>query len=80
VNKVKALTNSVDVIRASDRVGNKFDMVLIAAARARELKRGYARQVNTDNGPIVTALQEIEAGLVGRDYLKKVRTPLAKNK
>jgi DNA-directed RNA polymerase omega subunit len=80
VNKVKVLTNSVDVIRASDRVGNKFDMVLIAAARARELKRGYASYVKTDNGPIVTALQEIEAGLVGRDYLKKVRTPLAKNK
>ena len=80
MNKVKVLTNSVDVIRASDRVGNKFDMVLIAAARARELKRGYASHVKTDNGPIVTALQEIEAGLVGRDYLKKVRTPLAKNK
>lgn len=76
----KTLTNSVDVIRASNRVGNKFDMVLIAAARARELRRGDARRVNTDNGPIVTALQEIEAGLVGRDYLKKVRTPVAKNK
>ena len=80
MNKVKVLTNSVDVIRAAQQVGNKFDMVLIAAARARELKRGYACQVKTDNGPIVTALQEIEAGLVGRDYLKKVRTPLAKNK
>jgi len=76
----KTLTNSVDVIRASTRVGNKFDMVLIAAARARELRRGDARRVNTDNGPIVTALQEIEAGLVGRDYLKKIRTPVAKNK
>jgi len=80
VNKVKVLTNSVDVYRASTMVGNKFDMVLIAAARARELKRGYAKQVNTNNGPIVTALQEIEAGFVGRDYLKKVRTPLTKNK
>jgi len=80
VNKIKVLTNSVDVHRASAQVGNKFDMVLIAAARARELKRGDARRVNTDNGPIVTALQEIEAGLVGREYLKKVRTPVAKNK
>jgi DNA-directed RNA polymerase omega subunit len=76
----KILTNSVDVIRAAQQVGNKFDMVLIAAARARELKRGDIRRVKTDNGPIVTALQEIEAGLVGREYLKKVRTPLAKTK
>jgi DNA-directed RNA polymerase omega subunit len=76
----KVLTNKVDVNVASARVGNKFDMVLIAAARARELKRGDARRVNTDNGPIVTALQEIEAGLVGREYLKKVRVPVAKNK
>ena len=80
MNKVKLLTNSVDVIRAAHQVGNKFDMVLIAAARARELKRGDAKRVNTNNGPIVSALQEIESGLVGREYLKKVRTPLAKNK
>ena len=80
MNKVKALTNSVDVIRAAHQVGNKFDMVLIAAARTRELKRGDAKRVNTNNGPIVSALQEIEAGLVGREYLKKVRTPVAKTK
>lgn len=76
----KVLTNSVDVNVASAMIGNKFDMVLIAAARARELRRGYASHVNTDNGPIVTALQEIQAGFVGRDYLKKVRVPLSKNK
>jgi DNA-directed RNA polymerase subunit omega len=58
--------------KAAEAVGNRFDLVLIAAARVRELKRGHAAKVLCDNGPMVTALREIEAGLVGREYLKKV--------
>jgi len=54
-------------------VGNRFDLVLIAAQRVRELKRGHKSLLNTKAGPTVTALQEIEAGLVGRDYLKRIR-------
>ena len=58
---------------AVDQVGNRFDLVLIASARVRELKKGYMPKVTTKAGPIVTALQEIEKGLVGRDYLKRVK-------
>lgn len=54
-------------------VGNRFDLVLIAAQRVRELKRGHRPLLTTKAGPTVTALQEIEAGLVGRDYLKRIR-------
>jgi DNA-directed RNA polymerase subunit omega len=54
------------------QVGNRFDLVLIASIRARELKRGHAPLVPTTNGPIVTALREIEAGKVGRNYLNKL--------
>jgi DNA-directed RNA polymerase omega subunit len=54
-------------------VGNRFDLVLIAAARVRELRRGYTKQVTGLNSPTITALQEIEAGLVGREYLKRIR-------
>ena len=53
-------------------VGSKFDLVLIASARARELKRGHQPKLLSNNGPMVTALREIEAGLIGREYLKKV--------
>ena len=58
--------------KAAEMVGNKFDLVLIAAARARELKRGHKAKVICDNGPMVTALREIEEGFIGREYLKKV--------
>ena len=54
-------------------VGNRFDLVLIASARVRELKRGHRAKLVTNAGPTVIALQEIEKGLVGREYLKRVR-------
>lgn len=56
---------------ASKQVGSKYDLVLIAARRARELNRGWTPKVRCDNSITVTALREIEAGLIGRDYLLK---------
>jgi len=58
--------------KAAEAVGNRFDLVLIAAQRARELKKGYEPKVTCDNGSSVTALREIEEGKIGRDYLKKM--------
>ena len=49
----------------------RYDLILIGARRARELNRGWRPLLKTDNGVVVTALREIEAGLVGRDYLRK---------
>jgi len=60
---------------AVDMIGNRFEMVLIATARVRELNRGYRTKLDkpTKAGPTVIALMEIEKGLVGREYLKQVR-------
>ena len=44
------------------QVGNRFDLVLIASIRSRELKKGHMPLVTSKNGPNVTALREIEAG------------------
>jgi len=52
-------------------VGSKYDLILIAARRARELNYGWTPTVTCDNGSVVTALREIEAGNIGRDYLLK---------
>jgi DNA-directed RNA polymerase omega subunit len=59
---------------AAKAVGCSYDLVLIAAARVRELKRGHQPKIKTDEGPVVTALTEIEQKFIGREYLKKVRT------
>ena len=56
-------------------IGNRYDLVLIASIRARELKRGYKPLIDTVNKPIVTALNEIEQGKIGIEYLKKVKKP-----
>lgn len=58
---------------AAEMVGNRFDLVLIASIRARELRRGDMPRVATSNGHLVTALREIEEGKVGREYLEKIR-------
>jgi DNA-directed RNA polymerase subunit omega len=56
---------------AARAVGSKYDLVLIGARRARELNRGWKPMVASDNDIVVTALREIEAGKIGRDYLLK---------
>jgi DNA-directed RNA polymerase subunit omega len=56
---------------AARQVGGKYDLILIAARRARELNRGWRPLIASSNGVVVTALREIEAGLIGRDYLLK---------
>jgi DNA-directed RNA polymerase omega subunit len=52
---------------------NRYDLVLIASHRAREIKRGAMPKVSSKNGAIVTALREIEEGHIGRDYLKRIK-------
>jgi DNA-directed RNA polymerase omega subunit len=59
--------------KAALAVGNRYDLILIASARVRELHKGYKPKVDTKHGKSLTALTEIEEGLVGREYLKKVR-------
>ena len=57
---------------ASRAVKSKYDLVLIAARRVRELRNGHAPQItDTHRSEIITALREIEQGKVGRDYLLK---------
>ena len=67
------LSNTVDTDKCVANIGNRFELVLVAAIRARELRRGHRKMVDTKNGNNVSALQEVEAGFIGREYLRKVR-------
>ena len=66
-------TNAVDTDKCVANIGNRFELVLVASQRARELRRGHRKLVDTKSGFVIGALQEIEAGLIGREYLRKVR-------
>ena len=59
--------------KAAEMIGNRYDLILVAAARVRELRKGHRPKIQTKNGPVVTALTEIEDGHVDRDYLKRVK-------
>ena len=55
--------------------GSKYDLVLVAAARARELAQTHrANFESTSVHAPVSALLDIQRGLVGREYLRKIRT------
>lgn len=58
---------------AINQIGNRYEMVIVAAKRVRELKRGDTPKVmpNKNNKKIVTALEEIEQGHITRNYLYK---------
>lgn len=57
---------------ASRQIGSKYDTVLIASRRVRELRNGHAPLIgDSHRSEIITALREIEQGKVGRDYLLK---------
>lgn len=55
-----------------DNVDNRFQLVLVASKRAREIAMGDDPMVSVDNDkPTVLALREIAAGLVGPEILTK---------
>ncbi|WP_194756736.1 DNA-directed RNA polymerase subunit omega [Aliidiomarina indica] len=61
----------VTVEDAVDRIGNRFDLVLVAARRARQIANGGKEPlVETNNEKAtVIALREIEAGLIDAERL-----------
>ena len=58
---------------AVEKIGSRYDLVLAASQRARELSRGDASRMENreQHTPLVQAIREIEAGLIGREYIVK---------
>lgn len=60
-----------------DNVANRFELVLVAAKRARQLSNGAPTTLAWENDkPTVLALREIADGLVGPDILNVVDEPV----
>jgi DNA-directed RNA polymerase subunit omega len=53
-------------------IPNRFDLVLAATYRARQLAQGHTPRVQSKDKPTVIALREIAAGMTDRDMLSKV--------
>lgn len=61
----------VTVEEAVDKIGNRFDLILVASRRARQIATGgKSPMVEIDNDkPTVVALREIEKGMVTSEML-----------
>lgn len=61
----------VTVEEAVEKIGNRFDLVLVASRRARQIATGGKEPlVDPENDkPTVIALREIEAGLITNDVM-----------
>lgn len=55
------ISDSIDELE--NKFGNRYDLVMIAAKRAKELQEGHPPLIRTDaTNPLTIALEEIEAG------------------
>jgi len=66
---------SIDTEKCVENIGgNRFDLVLIATERAREIKRQNQESDKREHVySIISALSDIQEGSVGKEYLKKLK-------
>jgi len=54
--------------------GNRFNLIIMASARAREIRRQHASSQKLEHvHSTVTALLEFQNGQLGPDYMKKIK-------
>lgn len=56
------------------KIPNRFELVLLASKRARQLFKGAKPLIESDNREVVVALREIAAGEI-RKASKELQTP-----
>lgn len=70
--RIESRSSEIDLERCVDHAGGRYDLVVAAAQRLREMKR-RARETNT-HVTAIDALKEVQAGTFSMtDYLIKVR-------
>jgi DNA-directed RNA polymerase omega subunit len=73
------IASKIDVEKCTRAIGNSFEVVLVAAARARELRIKRDLLGKYTNTTPVQALRDIETGEIGRERLYSAR-PVAKKR
>ena len=68
-----SIRHNVDTDQCVENIGNRFNLVLAASIRVRELARGSRKLVDGNDGNVITALKEIEQGKIDREILRKIR-------
>lgn len=69
----KKIAMEFDRDRAVEVAGGQFDLVLMAATRARQLRRGSTPKLDTGHREATSALIEIQEGLYSKeDFLANI--------
>ncbi len=70
--RIESRSSEIDMERCVDQAGGRYDLVIAAAQRLREMKR-RARETNS-HVTTIDALREVQSGTFAMtDYLIKVR-------
>lgn len=70
--RIESRSGEIDTERCVEHAGGRYDLVIAASQRLREMKR-RARETNAFVTPI-DALKEVQAGMVNMaDYMAKVK-------
>jgi len=74
-SRIGSRGSEIDTQKCVENVGdNKYDLILIASARAREIRRQHKDSDQFEHiHSTVTALLDVQDGRVGREYLKRVK-------
>jgi DNA-directed RNA polymerase omega subunit len=71
--RIESRSSQIDTERCVDHCGGRYDLVIAAAQRLRELKRQH-RENNTRYITAIDALLEVQAGQLNVfDYMAKVK-------
>jgi DNA-directed RNA polymerase subunit K/omega len=75
MNKTLSRGPSIDIEKCIANSGNnRFDLVIMAAARAKELARRHKNSESTEyTYTPITALLEFQEGKLGHEYLKRIK-------
>jgi DNA-directed RNA polymerase omega subunit len=72
--KGSSRSSEIDTDKCVELAGGRYDLVLMAAVRSREISRRNKESMRFEHlHPNVTALLEIQEGKVGQELLKKVK-------
>ena len=74
-SRIDSRTSQIDTERCVEQAGGRYDMVIAAAQRLRELKR-RSRETNNVYVTPIDALLEMQAGQIDMvNYMAKVKWP-----
>ena len=75
LDQIKSRVAEIDIAKCIELSGgNKFNLTIMAAERAREIRRGNSTSTKHEHShPAITALLEFQNGVIGPEFIEKIK-------